>query len=376
MMKGKRTCKILKEIRQQIANSNDIQFITSECTYKGDCLGTCPRCEAEVEYLEKELNKRRKNGKLVALAGLSMGIISTSVSAQSAQTSVQNDQIAISDSTLVNDMNPNESDTKNVFGAAPEHLPTFPGGEIELMNTIKKIVKYPQKAIKDSIEGRVVVQFLIDKIGEIKKVKIVRSAHPVLDREVVLAICSLPKFNPGKIYNKPVDSWFTLGLYFTFKKDNRFSKIAIYPEEEQEENIDTTTNDKISESQTANKDGFSKKAYTMVGQYPEEMPRYPGGDTQLMKDLSANISYPEEAAKNDIQGRVLLKFLVKTDGSVDKVECINKTHPLLEEEAIRVIKTVKPFIPGKVYDKIVDTWMYLPINFRKQAKGLAEKSDN
>ena len=55
MAKGKQTCKILKEIRRQIAVENDIEFVTSECTYKGDCQGTCPKCEAEVRYLEREL---------------------------------------------------------------------------------------------------------------------------------------------------------------------------------------------------------------------------------------------------------------------------------------------------------------------------------
>ena len=52
MKRGKQTCKILKDIRRQIAEANDIEFITSECQYQGDCLGTCPKCEAEVRYLE------------------------------------------------------------------------------------------------------------------------------------------------------------------------------------------------------------------------------------------------------------------------------------------------------------------------------------
>ena len=56
MKRGKQTCKILKEIRRQIAEANDIEFITSECQYQGDCLGTCPKCEAEVRYLEQQLD--------------------------------------------------------------------------------------------------------------------------------------------------------------------------------------------------------------------------------------------------------------------------------------------------------------------------------
>ena len=71
MARGKQTCKILKEIRRQIAEANGIEFATSECHYKGDCLGTCPKCEAEVRYLEQQLRARSLAGKAVALAGIS-----------------------------------------------------------------------------------------------------------------------------------------------------------------------------------------------------------------------------------------------------------------------------------------------------------------
>ena len=78
MARGKQTCKILKEIRKQIAEENDIKLVVEECTYKGDCIGTCPKCEAEVRYLERELEKRQRMGKAVVVAGLSVGLLSTS----------------------------------------------------------------------------------------------------------------------------------------------------------------------------------------------------------------------------------------------------------------------------------------------------------
>ena len=81
MYRGKRTCKILKEIRAQIAAENDIAYVTSECKHQGDCAGTCPKCEAEVRYLEKELEKRIKLGKVVTVAGLAAAITATSLSA-------------------------------------------------------------------------------------------------------------------------------------------------------------------------------------------------------------------------------------------------------------------------------------------------------
>ena len=69
-MKGKEKCRILKEIRQKIANENDIPYVTSECKHQGDCKGTCPKCEAELQYLENELAKRSSLGKRIAVAGL------------------------------------------------------------------------------------------------------------------------------------------------------------------------------------------------------------------------------------------------------------------------------------------------------------------
>ena len=78
MAKGKQTCKILKEIRKQIAEENDIKLVIEECTYQGDCLGTCPKCEAEVRYLERELAKRQRMGKAAVVAGLSVGLLGAS----------------------------------------------------------------------------------------------------------------------------------------------------------------------------------------------------------------------------------------------------------------------------------------------------------
>ena len=73
-MTGKQKCRILKEIRAEIAKQNDISLVIEECAHKGECRGTCPRCESEVRYLEAELEKRRRLKKAVALAGISAGM--------------------------------------------------------------------------------------------------------------------------------------------------------------------------------------------------------------------------------------------------------------------------------------------------------------
>ena len=74
-MNGKRKCRILKDIRRKIAQENDIEYVTSECKYQGDCTGTCPKCEAELRYLEQELEKRQKAGKVIAVAGIAATLV-------------------------------------------------------------------------------------------------------------------------------------------------------------------------------------------------------------------------------------------------------------------------------------------------------------
>lgn len=70
-MRGKEKCRALKEIRRQIAEKNDIPYVVSQCTYQGECKGTCPKCEAELRYLERELAVRQGLGKAVAVVGIS-----------------------------------------------------------------------------------------------------------------------------------------------------------------------------------------------------------------------------------------------------------------------------------------------------------------
>ena len=77
MTKGKSTCKLLKDIRQQIADANGISYQPKECQHKGDCAGTCPACEEEIRYLERELKARKGNGFGMKVAGIAAGICAT-----------------------------------------------------------------------------------------------------------------------------------------------------------------------------------------------------------------------------------------------------------------------------------------------------------
>ena len=94
MAKGKSTCKLLKSIRQQIADANGISYQPKECQHKGDCTGTCPACEEEIRYLERELKARKGNGFGMKVAGIAAGICATVMPMTAAAQAVKSDSTA------------------------------------------------------------------------------------------------------------------------------------------------------------------------------------------------------------------------------------------------------------------------------------------
>lgn len=96
----------------------------------------------------------------------------------------------------------------------------------------------------------------------------------------------------------------------------------------------------------------------------QEMPEFPGGQTALLKYVAENLIYPSEAQILNIQGRVILKFVVKADGSVDRIEILRGIDPVLDNEAIRVVKTLPRFKPGRQSGIAVPVWFMLPVTFK------------
>ena len=94
MVKGKSTCKLLKDIRQQIADANGISYQPKECHHKGDCAGTCPACEEEIRYLERELKARKGNDFGMKVAGIAAGICATVMPMTAAAQGVKPDSTA------------------------------------------------------------------------------------------------------------------------------------------------------------------------------------------------------------------------------------------------------------------------------------------
>ena len=105
-----------------------------------------------------------------------------------------------------------------------------------------------------------------------------------------------------------------------------------------------------------------KKIYRSV----EQMPMFPGGEYALMKHLQANIKYPPEAAKNNIEGRVIVQFVIDETGQVGEVKVVRPVSEELDAEAVRVVKALPKFEPGRQDGEAVSVWYTLPVMFKVQ----------
>ena len=104
----------------------------------------------------------------------------------------------------------------------------------------------------------------------------------------------------------------------------------------------------------------NQKVYDEV----EQMPEYPGGTPAMIEFLQTNIKYPEDAVKQKVEGRVMVQFVVETDGSISDVHVAKQVFPSLDAEAIRVVQVMPKWVPGREKGKVVRVKYNLPIVFR------------
>jgi TonB family protein len=95
----------------------------------------------------------------------------------------------------------------------------------------------------------------------------------------------------------------------------------------------------------------------------DEMPEFPGGESDLLAFLGGNTNYPENAKEKNIQGKVIIRFCINSSGGVERVSVLKGVDPELDQEAIRVVKTLPKFRPGRQGGKEVPVWYMVPINF-------------
>lgn len=234
MKQGKKICKTLKDIRREIAKANDIEYEPRECKHEGDCLGTCPACEAEVSYLERQLDLRRKLGKAVAVVGISAGLAGLAAcGSKKAVASPEIDGGKLQGEPTVPELagipmipttiiEANVDTAKacattmeeKIFGDISETMPMFRGGNNGLKEYIRQNLRYPMN-FEDSIQGRVIVSFTVNEDGSLSDAKIAKSLHEQLDAEALRLVNEMPKWVPAKRNGKAVKVKYVLPVTFT-----------------------------------------------------------------------------------------------------------------------------------------------------------------
>ena len=255
-MYSKSICKYLKSVRRAVADANGIELDIPECTYEGDCSGTCPQCEAEVRTLENALSSRRRMAQKVAVLGVAAGLSMAGIPISSAQSTtpekmLSSDTVTITDTTpnfLPDGMVPYIANGERVHCAkatlvrprakftgpiaTPRENPyllksthevtdiikaaSFPGGYEAMKRYISKNVVYPTAVAQQGIVGTVGVEFLVRANGRIDKVRTIQSAHPLLDAEAVRLVASMPPWNPTIVNGRKKAFYYEIYIVFSW----------------------------------------------------------------------------------------------------------------------------------------------------------------
>ena len=230
-----------------------------------------------------------------------------------------------------------------------EEMPEFPGGMGECMKFIGKNIKYPAEAIEKGIQGRVIIQMVVTKEGDIAEAKVVRSIDPLLDAEALRVINSMPKWKPGKQKGEAVNVKYTIPVMFRLSSpDGEVKEVK----NQEGETVGVGTQAKVDENG--------------IHMVCEEMPEFPGGMRECMNFLGKNVKYPATAQEKGIQGRVIVQFVVNRDGSIVEPKVVRGVDPELDAEALRVISIMPKWKPGKQKGEAVRVKYTIPVMFRLQ----------
>ena len=250
--------------------------------------------------------------------------------------------------------NPPSNDPNNPVFEVVEIMPEFPdGGMSGLMQFLSKNIQYPINAQKNHTQGRVTVQFVVNKDGSISEPKIIRGVDPDLDGEAIRVISLMPKWKPGMQKGQPVRVKYTVPVMFRLSDNGQKEEYKPIP--------------KIDETVVV---GYASKQAPAeedpVFEVVENMPEFAGGMGGLMQYLSKNIKYPVEAQKAGIQGRVIMQVIIDKNGNVTNPKVTQPVDPLLDTEAIRVTASMPKWKPGTQRGMPVNVKYTFPIVFRLQ----------
>lgn len=232
--------------------------------------------------------------------------------------------------------------TEEIIYKVCEKMPEFPGGEKALENYLSITMDSPTGAVKLQ---NAVVQFVINSDGSVSNVKVVKSTgNAEIDKGVIKHVSTMPKWTPGTQGGKKV----------------RVELTRPY-------NLKNLTNDKKEQAEVVKTAAVSLTTNSEIYEICEKSPEFPDGMTALMKYLATNTHYPDDARKKNIQGRAIIGFIVKSDGSISEIKVVKSSgNESLDKEAMRVVSTMPKWKPGTQDGKNVNVRFCLPIMFRLQ----------
>ncbi len=236
-----------------------------------------------------------------------------------------------------------------------EEMPRFPGCEeitdaaerekcaqTKMLEFIFKNIKYPAEARKNGVEGMSVVKFIVEKDGSISEAETVRTIGSGCDEEVLKVVYMMPKWIPGKQSGKPVRTQFMLPVKFKLDAE-------------------------------APKNEHQAKQAEEIFKVVEQMPVFAGCESAENKDACSkeklfafifeNMKYPEAAKKAEVEGMVVVKFVVAKDGSVQDAAVVKGIGGGCDEEAMRVVNAMPNWEAGRQHGKAISVEMSLPFKF-------------
>ena len=241
--------------------------------------------------------------------------------------------------------------------------PEYPQGVKELFHYIATNLQVAPELAERGFRGKTITRFVVNKNGDLSDFEVLRSCgDTTLDAEALRVLATLPKWKPAVLKNETVRAYFTLPVTYNIKpapKDSVQPLLSPAPVPEQP----------VSEQPASEEEKDDGRTYIVV----EQMPEFPGGTTALFAFLQQNVKYPQIAYENNIQGRVIVQFVVDKDGSITNVQVAQSGgDPSLDKEAVRVVKAMPKWLPGMQKGKPVRVKYTMPVNFRLQEK----KPDN
>lgn len=234
-----------------------------------------------------------------------------------------------------------------------EVVEEMPAPVNNLQLDIVQRIKYPEKARKNKVEGKVFVQFVVKKDGSVDNIIVLKGIGAGCDEEAVRAVQEI-RWHPGKEQGKAVDVRMVLPVTFALSDEKR-AELMKNSDERMLSLEQHTTN--IYELQTPSAD--NQTIYRVVDEQPEPK----GGIPELMRYMGENIRYPEEARKKGIEGKVFVQFVVNQDGSIGNVQVLKGIGHGCDEEAARVVKAMPAWKPGVQKGEPVNVQMTIPIAF-------------